>query len=353
MYERSGSPLVLVVDADPCSSRVLCVILEDNGFRPMSAQDAVTGLSVAEQFQPHAILIALGDSHDRAFDACRELKSTLSTAEIPVIFITSGEPNDAVFSRCYELGANDLMTQPVNPVHLLARIRVALRERLLRENYRKLAIEDPYTGLANRRQSFLYITEGIVTARRRSQDNILAIADLDGLSAINHAYGYDFGDEVVLTFSRIIRRLGSKTCRLGRVGGDEFIMVMINVPRGRALTTAQRVSRTFSSISFDAQTAQPKHFSASFGLACYDGSPTEFDPDRFLCEADMAMRHAKSLSRGRVTAHWQLSSEDIRKVDDAKRHARTTGRVRTQRAYIAAPGGEEDSPASVSQEDSM
>jgi diguanylate cyclase (GGDEF)-like protein len=231
-------------------------------------------------------------------------------------------------------------------VELVSRIRVALREQHLRDAYRRLAVEDPYTGLANRRHFILNITESILTAQRTGDESVLVIADIDNLMSYNDRYGHDLGDEAILTLGRLFKRFQSPTCRVGRLGGEELAIVMSRTSRQSAWSLCDRLRRTFAAIAFDAMTS-PKHFTACFGMSSYAGQPAEFDVDQFLLQSDIALCAAKELGRSRMASYWQLDPNSLPILSPKQRHARSKSRKRCQRAYVAAltPPEAESAPA--------
>jgi hypothetical protein len=104
----------------------------------------------------------------------------------------------------------------------------------------------------------------------------------------------------------------------------------------RALALAERLTKTFAAIVFDAAT-DPKHFTAGLGLACYAGEPADFDVDDFLRQADAALYAAKTAGPNRVVAYWQLDLDAIPVIPAHKRHSRAKTRRPTHRAFVAAP----------------
>jgi hypothetical protein len=94
--------------------------------------------------------------------------------------------------------------------------------------------------------------------------------------------------------------------------------------------------QTFAAVAFDAE-AEPKHFTAGFGLAAYSGDPPDMDADQFLAQADIALHIAQRKGRNRVAAYWELDHDALPSIPPAKRHARVNRRQRTNFAYIGLP----------------
>lgn len=127
-----------ILDADPVDATVLVVDDEANivtlletwletiGCQVESASDGESGLAKARDLCPDLILMDGMMPKMSGFDACRRLKETESTRDIPVIFLTvQGEVKDVV--KGLELGAHGYMTKPFKPQELLARVRSTLK----------------------------------------------------------------------------------------------------------------------------------------------------------------------------------------------------------------------------------
>lgn len=333
--DRQDAPLILVIDDAADTMRLIVKTLQSAGFRTLWAEDGATGLIIAEKYQPDAIVLDVMMPEMDGLEVCREIKSRLDTADIPVLFLTGLDDTDEIITKCYEAGGHDLLTKPFRSVALIARLQVILRERALRDVYKRLATQDPQTGVDNRRQTFLNVSDAIVAARRSQTTSAVIMGDISNLSEVNQRYGYEFGDEIILTFARLMKRLASSECKIGRVAGDTLSIILKNSSRERAVELAQRLGRTFAAIAFDAAT-KPKHFVANFGIATYEGQEGDFDPDDFMNQADMALNHAKQQPRGGVVGFWDLPPEEQAEIAAGKRRSRKRRRVQTQRTFVAA-----------------
>lgn len=332
---RDNRPLVLVIDDDPSIVQLLTKLLQSSDFRTTSADSGPTGISIAEKYAPNIILLDLMMEGMDGIQTCEELKSRYATADIPVVFLTAQERTDEIVQQCFAAGGNDFLNKPFSRIDLLLRIQVVLREQAVREAYKRLATCDTLTALSNRRQTFVDIADAIASSKRDAAESLLFLIDIDGVAGINERHGYDLGDEVILTCSRLVKRFAAADCRIGRIGGDEFAIVVKNLNEPREIAIADRLRNTFSAIAFDAET-DPKHFSLSIGLARYDGVDPAFDVDKFVAQADIALLTAKRLGRGRIAAHWRVDPNDAPELTPQNRHSRSKPRSRTHRAYVAA-----------------
>ncbi|MFQ5412331.1 MAG: diguanylate cyclase domain-containing protein [Phycisphaerae bacterium] len=330
---RDDAPLILVVDDQADTMRLIARMLQSDGYRTLSSEGGANSIDLAEKFSPQAILLDILMPEMDGYTMCAELKSRLTTSDIPVLFVTGVEPSDDVISRCYDAGAHDLIQKPLSKVNLLSRLRVVLRDQALRDDYRRIATIDPQTGVNNRRQLFLYIADAIFAAKRDRSESILILGDIDQLGSVNDQYGYDFGDEVMLTLARLLKRFVSADCKVGRVAGGTLAVILKSSSKKSALSFCRRIGRTFVAIAFDAKVA-PKHFTAKFGLAAYSGEPAQFDADEFMRRADAALFGAAERGRGGIHCYWDFDPDAIPVVRSEQRHARYKTRKKTNHAYV-------------------
>lgn len=339
--DRDHEPLILIIINAAGVENSIKQALHRAGYRTISAEDDETGITIAEKYIPHAVLLDTDLPGRTGYTICHELKSRLPTADIPILFLTGLSPTEEVIRNCFDAGAHDLIVKPDDPsvdfgpfiTNLLSRIRVVLREQDLREAYRRLATQDTQTGLENRRQCFLRIADAIMTSKREKTTSLLLLGDIDKIGTINDRFGYDFGDEVILTFARLLKRFISPDCKVGRISSNTMAVILKNSSRDRGLAFCRRIDQTFAAIAFDANT-DPKHFTLSFGLSSYEGTLPEFTPDKFMSEADIALFDAKDREHNRICAYWELDPASLPVVALDKRHARRKQRQKSNRAYV-------------------
>jgi diguanylate cyclase (GGDEF)-like protein/PAS domain S-box-containing protein len=166
------------------------------------------------------------------------------------------------------------------------------RERRLAE----LAATDPLTGLANRR-SFLACLHAALgdTRREPTRRSALLMIDIDHFKRVNDTHGHPVGDEVLQHAARLIRASLRQHDRAGRLGGEEFAVLLDDVDPDTALVLAERLCQTVAA-SAAATAAGPVSITISQGLSTVSGE----DPARVLGDADAALYRAKRNGRNRV-----------------------------------------------------
>lgn len=330
----NDSALILVINDDKQIANTIAASLRNVGYRTIIAENDDSGLAIAERYAPNAIVLDVNADEHTSFDLCRELKNRIMTADTPILFTTQNIDSDDLIQRCFDAGANDLVGKPIRPTLLLARIKVALREANLREEYKRLAMTDQATGLDNRRQFFMHVTEAVTSSHRRERDVYLMICDIDHLASVNTEHGYDLGDEIIIMLARLTKRLISLDCRVGRIAGDAIGIVLKHADEPTADATAARILRTFEAIAFDAGT-NPKHFTLSVGMARRVHSVEDVTPDDLMARADIALSCAKAQGGRQIARHWQITDERLSRLLPPGRHARQNTREHTNRGSIS------------------
>ena len=161
---------------------------------------------------------------------------------------------------------------------------------------RRLATTDELTGLANRRSFLDALERETARAARNGQPLCLAMVDLDHFKKINDIHGHPVGDEVLRKVAEILREGTRTSDTVGRVGGEEFAILMPETGRDQALAVCQRLctslERTPIPLSRGAVSV-----TLSSGIAIlHEGEPTP----HLVSRADAALYEAKFGGRNQV-----------------------------------------------------
>jgi diguanylate cyclase (GGDEF)-like protein len=175
----------------------------------------------------------------------------------------------------------------------------ALRDlTLARDELDRLAHFDSLTGLYNRRGFDKAAALASLTAPGRPAAALMC--DLDLFKGINDQLGHEFGDAALRHVANVLREAaGSGTMVLGRIGGEEFALLLTDVRLADALAFAEDLRSRVAERPVEWRGLKAE-ITMSVGLAvtpCWDG---EVSP--LLARADMALYRAKRLGRNRVVA---------------------------------------------------
>jgi diguanylate cyclase (GGDEF)-like protein len=159
------------------------------------------------------------------------------------------------------------------------------------------AMLDPLTGVWNRRGLLTENEKLFPQPGGRPPEVAVLLVDLDNFKSVNDRFGHAFGDRVLQIFAETARRAVRGTDFVGRLGGEEFAIVLHGLVRERALAIAERVRNAFAEQAriIDGQRVGA---TVSIGLALHDGSNMAFT--ELLWKADRALYRAKEGGRNRV-----------------------------------------------------
>lgn len=170
-----------------------------------------------------------------------------------------------------------------------------------REN--ELATEahtDPLTGVCTRRH-FLELAEGELARTRRYGGTLsLLMLDLDRFKLINDTHGHQVGDRVLQALGDTCRKIFRNIDIVGRIGGEEFAVLLPATDTRKACEVAERLRRRIEAAAVPVARGNALHFTASIGVSGLECGETGIDT--LLDLADKALYEAKHAGRNRVAA---------------------------------------------------
>lgn len=180
--------------------------------------------------------------------------------------------------------------------HDLAASRKKLQASLVKIS--EMAIHDDLTGFYNRHHLMELVTTENNRSNRTGSIFSLAMLDLDKFKNVNDTYGHQAGDDILMTFSNIIRNVLRKTDFCGRYGGEEFLIVLTQTDLQDAKIFAERIRACVEkSLYLDLGKSRKFGVTVSIGLAEHKKNE---DIDKTISRADEAMYKAKKNGRNRV-----------------------------------------------------
>jgi diguanylate cyclase (GGDEF)-like protein len=163
----------------------------------------------------------------------------------------------------------------------------------------KLAAADPLTGVANRREFLRRMVGEMARSIRANASLSLLLIDLDHFKKINDNYSHHVGDEVLLEFARLVEGLLRPGDLLGRIGGEEFTVLLTDSDLEQAKQTAERLRQAVEHHEFVIDDYRIR-ITISIGVAQFH-PPNDTDSE-LLHNADMLLYRAKQRGRNRVEA---------------------------------------------------
>jgi class 3 adenylate cyclase len=123
---------VLVVDDDPVTRQMLSGTLEERGHRVTTADDGRRGLDLVRSERFDVVLLDVLMPHLNGYDVLEHMKGDEGLRHIPVVMVTSVDEVESAV-RCIELGADDYLSKPIDPVLLIARVNAGLNKKRLHD----------------------------------------------------------------------------------------------------------------------------------------------------------------------------------------------------------------------------
>lgn len=298
-------PRLLAIDDDTEVHRLLKSSLRGERVEVHGATCGEKGMHIATALQPDVILLDMQMPDSDGFALLERLKADPATLDIPVIFLAHA-PDKNLIVRGLDMGAIDFVAKPFDVGELKARVRSALRIRLLIRMLAQRAQIDGLTGLWNRAHFDQRLLEEIVSAGRHGTPLSLVLCDLDHFKHVNDRRGHTFGDRVLEECARVLAsgRAGDIACRYG---GEEFAIILPRTTATDAAHVAERLRDELRSQHWDEM--GEAGVTASFGVAelspCLQTPPATGEQPSVCAKAlidraDAALYLAKQSGRNQV-----------------------------------------------------
>jgi diguanylate cyclase (GGDEF)-like protein len=211
--KEHNSSNILVVDDEDNVRDLIKLSLAPGNYNLFEAKNGIEALKFVDTTIPDLILLDLMMPKMDGVEVCKYLRRNVTTSNIPVIMLTAKTMiHDKV--KGLNIGADDYITKPFDPLELEARVRAVLRRRdqMLKINY--------VTGLPG--------FESLMEEMTKTKAKVLFL-DLSNFKKFNEAHGYKNGNEILQLLSRIfqtcIERFGTKHDFLAHLGADDFVVL--------------------------------------------------------------------------------------------------------------------------------
>ncbi len=216
--------------------------------------------------------------------------------------------------EAFDRGVDDYISKPPNPHELAARVNAAARIASLQndlletsqqledtiKHLEEMALTDPLTGVGNRRLLTRQLEYHLLDATARQGGVCFVMLDLDHFKKINDTHGHDVGDEVLIGFTRRIRRTVRPTDLVARMGGEEFGIIM-HYTRAENFrhSTLERMLSGINQRPFKTSVGDLS-VTASIGVCFYRGEGEQPSVQRLVKCADEKLYEAKANGRNQI-----------------------------------------------------
>ena len=206
-------------------------------------------------------------------------------------------------------------------LHIKNQIDINKRKTLLLERQQsqmeKLANFDTLTGLPNRQYLMKSLSIELARAKREKSQVALMFLDLDGFKQVNDSYGHDAGDKLLCGISSEISDAMRDGDVVGRLGGDEFLIILVGNPTNSQLEAIAKrlISKITKLDHIDGWRVDP---SVSIGIAL--ATDSDYAASTLVTNADVAMYKAKNEGKGRYVWFTASMQEETRRKIQVATH---------------------------------
>jgi len=322
---RAKRAVVLLVDDQPIIGEAIRRLLHDQpDIDYHYCSSGSLAVDAAQRVNATVILQDLVMPDVDGMTLLTRYRASSTTRDIPVIVLSSKE--DPMIKRdAFQGGANDYLVKLPDRIELVARIHLhsksyltqiqrdeahrsltesqrqlvlsnsELAERIqelqaVRDELSRLVSTDSLTGLYSRGKWFELAANEFSRHRRYHRPLACLMLDLDFFKRINDTWGHDIGDEVIRQFASVLRAASRQSDSAGRVGGEEFAMVLPETPLAGAEEVARRIVTTCRGLDISTPKGQLK-FSCSVGVA--EATETDASVEDMMRRGDAALYEAK------------------------------------------------------------
>jgi diguanylate cyclase (GGDEF)-like protein len=175
--------------------------------------------------------------------------------------------------------------------------------RLQNKQLERIAIEDPLTGIYNRRYFFDLAAKEVERAKRYGNPLSVVILDADNFKTMNDTYGHLIGDQILSNLATLCLDNIRSLDIIARYGGEEFVILMPEASTQDAQKTAERLRKLVAETSM-VSGALDVMITISLGVASWENQDRELNFNALLARADQALYQSKEMGKNRVSV-WQ------------------------------------------------
>lgn len=295
---------VLVADDSAVYRKLMEQTLDPAQYPILFAKTGHSAVRLFEQHHPALVITDWMMPDFTGIELCRQIRANPQASYTYIIIVTSVSEKENVV-KGLAAGADDYLTKPFHPDELSARVAVGrrivdLQRQIETKNQllQELALTDALTGLPNRRAIEGWADRQLSGAARHNFPFWVVMADLDNFKSVNDTYGHDVGDTVLKAFGEILKANSRRSDICGRIGGEEFLMVLTHADERNVRTVVERILNQLRQCRFSIGD-ETITVTASFGVSGFHGKvPPAFA--KLVSQADKALYSAKRAGRNRI-----------------------------------------------------
>lgn len=301
----------IVVDDSKQARMIVADFLHSLGVIVFEAENGREGLEQIQEYGERidVIITDLEMPEMPGMELCFRVRKELGMKNVPILVLSGAEHISVL--EIFQNGATDYLHKPFIKEELLGRLYVHLEARLLTKKLgqkvhemeemnhelKKIAMLDTMTGLPNRRYFFERFQEAVQRKERYNHTVAFYILDIDYFKKINDEFGHQVGDWIIEELGRVIKKTIRKVDILGRVGGEEFGLLVTHIDKKGAIALGAKIGKKIASHPFlKDQSMGPVHITISMG--CFLSNPGDgLSEEQIYKLSDESLYKAKQKGR--------------------------------------------------------
>lgn len=311
---------VLIVQDAEDDVRLLVRKLRRRGYEPTYEQ-ILTAEGLTAAIKRHAWDLVI-TGHNLPHISYSEVLALLKEAgiDVPVIIVSHAVEEELIVAAmragAHDYVAKDDLARLLPAIERELRAAEARRARLHAEDaVRHMVHHDPLTGLVNRREFERRLGRVLDTARAEHTEHVLCYLDLDQFKTVNEVCGHVAGDELLRQLGGVLQAQVRKRDTLGRLGGDEFGILMEHCSLPQAVRVANAVRAAIGEFRF---IWGDKRFNVQVSFGLVPVTRTGESVGAMLRAADAACYMAKAAGRNRIHVHREGDLESSRRQGEMR-----------------------------------
>lgn len=288
---------VLLLDDSRTDAHNAIKFMREEGIDVLHILSPVEVLDAIEKFRPDVVVTDFhmpGANGDQVASVIRQDNDSA----MPIVFLSS-ERNAEKQLIALSKGADAFVQKPIRKGAFLTALKALIsRSKAIDSRMRR----DPLTGLLNHGQ--LMASASRVCAVETTPYNSMVMIDIDHFKQVNDTFGHPVGDKVLVGLAEILSDNLRSTDFIGRMGGEEFAVLMVGAGVSDAKNVIDRIRDLFSSLQFETGLegvdANGKWFACTFSAGV---AALAMNAPESMKAADDALYRAKHGGRNRVVVH--------------------------------------------------
>lgn len=292
---------ILIVDDDLDMANYTKLLLEQVGMVVKTVIDPMRLLEDIRDFSPELVLMDLYLHGCTGGELATVIRQNVAFSGIPIVFLSSESELDSQLDALSQ-GGDDFLNKSISADQLINAITIRARR------FRSLSllmVQDSLTGLLNHTSTKQALETEIARARRNNDVVSFAMIDIDHFKLVNDTHGHQAGDWVIKSLARMLKQGLRGGDIVGRVGGEEFAVILPGADGETAKGVIEKIRIGFSEMEHQS-IDQDFHCTLSGGVATFPLSPSVMAltnaADQCLYEAKNGGRNQTILQNPEETA---------------------------------------------------